>query len=98
MQFGRVYGFVTHRTITGPWLTVLLDTGRDIRIVRDEAVPAFLVDQALPWLADQLVQETIGVDLSVEGWEVIGEDTGDSNREAENTAIGRSSVWILRRP
>ena len=75
MQFGRVYGFVTRGTNDLRWLTVVLDTGREVRTIRDEAIPAMLAINDPAWLADQLVQETIGVDLAREGWEAIGEGT-----------------------
>lgn len=97
MQFGRVYGFVTSRHDRGGWLTVVLDTGREIRTVRDEAIPADLEREDPGWLADQLVQETIGVELAREGWEAIGEGTVETDDTVDVTAIATSPVWIVRR-
>lgn len=77
------------------WLTVVLQTGHDVPTVRDKAVSEHLVDKNPSWLADQLVQETIGVDLAMEGWEVIGEDRAEDL--AGEGGIGRSSTWIVRR-
>lgn len=97
MQFGRVYGFVSRTSETDRWLTVVLDTGRELRTVRDEAVqPAHLAEDSA-WLADQLVQETIGIELAEEGWEVIGEDVVEGEREGEHHAIARSSIWVVRK-
>ncbi len=97
MQFGRVYGFVTQRSPGELWLTVVLDTGREMRTVRDEAVPDALAGENPGWLADQLVQETIGVELAVDGWEAIGEGTVEGDDQVEVTAVATSPVWIVRR-
>jgi hypothetical protein len=96
VQFGRVFGFITLTSESEQWLTVILDTGRSLRNVRDEAVNPVLRSYDPVWLADQLVQETIGNELSMEGWEVIGEDPDAGEREGEHRAIARSSVWIVR--
>ena len=96
VRFGRVYGVIMRRSPGELWLTVVLDTGREIRTVRDEAVPAALSGEDPYWLADQLVQETIGVELAVEGWEAIGEGTGDAEDPVEVTAVAASPVWIVR--
>jgi hypothetical protein len=96
VQFGRVFGFITLTSESERWLTVMLDTGRSLRTVRDEAVNPDLTSKDPVWLADQLVQETIGNELSMEGWEVIGEDSVGGEREGEHHAIARSSVWIVR--
>ena len=56
MQFGRVYGFVTRGATGERWLTVSLDTGREVRTIRDEAIPPMLEANEPAWLADQLVQ------------------------------------------
>ena len=97
MQFGRVYGFVSRTSETGRWLTVVLDTGRELRTVRDEPVTPALPSADSAWLADQLVQETIGIELAEEGWEVIGEDTPEGEREGEHRAIARSAVYVVRK-
>lgn len=97
MQFGRVYGFVTPRSSGDLWLSVVLDTGREIRTVRDEAIPAALSGEDPGWLADQLVQETIGVELAVDGWEAIGEGTMETDDAVDTSAVGSSPVWIVRR-
>ena len=97
MQFGRVFGFITLTSDSDRWLTVMLDTGRSLRTVRDEAVNPSLPSHDPAWLADQLVQETIGNELSMEGWEVIGEDSVAGEREGEHHAIARSSVWVIRK-
>lgn len=97
MQFGRVYGFVTDRPTGERWLTVVLDTGRELRTVRDEAILATLASGDPGWLADQLVQETIGNELAMDGWEAIGEGTVEADDSVEVTAIAASPVWIVRR-
>lgn len=97
MQFGRVYGFVTRGTTGGRWLTVVLDTGREVRTVRDEAILMTLEANDPAWLADQLVQETIGIELAAEGWEAIGEGTTEEDQPVGVTAIATSPVWIVRR-
>jgi len=56
-------------------LTVYLETGRRLDVVRDEVLPplrpvAGAAD--LIWHADQWTQETIGTDLAEQGWEAIG--------------------------
>jgi hypothetical protein len=97
MQFGRVYGFVTQRPGGERWLTVVLDTGREIRTVRDEVIPAPL-DTADPgWLADQLVQETIGNELAGEGWEAISEGAVEAGDATDVSAVASSPIWIVRR-
>jgi hypothetical protein len=78
MRFGRVEGIV--EKVPAPRganlrLRVFLETGQQWRTVRDEIVPLLGTsgqDEDLSWQADQYTQETIGVDLAVEGWEVIG--------------------------
>ena len=97
MQFGRVYGFVTQRSATERWLTVVLDTGRDVRTIRDQAIPGELASNDPAWLADQLVQETIGVELATEGWEAIGGGTVERDDALDSPAIAISPVWIVRR-
>lgn len=97
MQFGRVYSFVTDRSTGERWLTVVLDTGREMRTVRDESISPDLVGEDPGWLAGQLVQETIGIELAEEGWEAIGEGSEDTDDPVDVTAIATSPVWIVRR-
>ena len=96
MQFGRVFGFITLTSESERWLTVMLDTGRSLRTVRDEAINPALPSHDPAWLADQMVQETIGNELALEGWEVIGEDSIAGEREGGHRAVARSSAWIVR--
>lgn len=96
MRFARVYGVVSQVAGRGRWLTVVLDTGRDMRMVRDEAVASFLEDAEPAWLADQLVQETIGNELAEEGWEVIGPGATDDSEATPGGALAVSPTWIVR--
>ncbi len=96
MRFGRVFGVVTQHTDLGRWLTVVLDTGREIRTVRDEAVSPMLAGEDPAWLADQLVQETIGNELAGEGWEVVGPGATDETSDPLTDALAVSSTWIVR--
>jgi hypothetical protein len=64
--------------------------------VRDEAVDltrygAESVD--LSWMADQLTQETLGNELALDGWEVIG--AGDPPTPAHGE-IPRSVAYAVR--
>ncbi|HVL24469.1 MAG TPA: hypothetical protein VM450_10300 [Thermomicrobiales bacterium] len=96
MQFGRVEGFLT-RTPRGELrITVLLDNGRRVATVRDDAVPTGLQGRDHAWLADQLVQETLGNELAKEGWEVIGEASSEDAEEGAS-ALARSSCYVVRR-
>ena len=78
MRFGRVEGVVVPEEDSGALLlhlTVYLESGTQLRVVRDEVIrPLRSVESVddLVWHADQWTQETIGVDLAEEGWEVIG--------------------------
>lgn len=71
------------------WFTVLLHTGEESTIVRDEHVPAALADSDPKWLIDQLVQETLGNELAEEGWEVIavGEPVKDDTVRSRNWTV-----------
>lgn len=101
MLFGRVEavavlaepadGFDTIR------ITVYLETGRKIDIVREESMPVLrpIENQAdLAWHADQYAQETISNDLAAHGWEVIG---GGEIPEPEPGAVARSATYAVRR-
>lgn len=96
MKFGRVYGVVTQNADHGRWLTVVLDTGRDVQTVRDEAVNPLLASEDPAWLADQLVQETIGNELAEEGWEVVGPGATDDEQERVSGALAVSPTWVVR--
>ncbi len=98
MRFGRVEGYVLR--VPGSedelQLTVTLETGKGIEVVREEVVPVLkpITDQALlSWHADQYTQETIGVHLAEAGWEAIG--AGDEP-EIEANAPARSLTYGVR--
>jgi hypothetical protein len=75
MRFGRVEG-VAEPTASGRFhLRVILETAEAVTVVRDAIVPALLDTEEVSgssWQVDQYTQETIGVDLAEQGWEVIG--------------------------
>jgi hypothetical protein len=76
--------------------TVILESGRVFRAVRDETVDLArygpeTVD--LWWLADQLTQETLGNELARDGWEIIG--AGDPPVAAPGE-IPRSTSYAVR--
>ena len=78
-------------------VTVYLESGRGITIVRDEELPllkAIVRPEDLAWHADQYAQETIGIELAEQGWEVIG---GGDIPEIEPGALARSAAYALRR-
>lgn len=99
MRFGRVEGFV--RRDDRPespdlLLTVSLETGRTIEVVREERLaPLRPIRTAhdLSWHADQWTQETIGVDLAEAGWEVVG--AGDVP-EPEPGMVAASATYAVR--
>jgi hypothetical protein len=99
MQFGRVDGQLRWEETCGQLalrFIALIETASGIQVARDEMVdpPADLtVHYDLNWLADQLTQETIGVDLAIEGWEVIG--AGDLPTPIDG--VGRSALYAVRR-
>jgi hypothetical protein len=101
VQFGRVEVHL-HRTNEhlrhDLRLTVVFETAQAMSVVRDATVetiqhPSGVID--LPWLADQLTQETIAVDLALDGWEVIG--SGEIS-VPESVGIARSATYTVRRP
>jgi hypothetical protein len=99
MKFGRVEGLVdvvSEGETPGLRLRVFLETNQGVRIVRDDVVPA-LTDSdgaaSLSWQADQYTQETIGVDLAAEGWEVIG---ASEVPVAEAGELARSASYAVR--
>lgn len=99
MRFGRVEGRLRPADggdSTALHFTAILESGNVFRAVRDEAVDLTrygteLVD--LWWLADQLTQETLGNELSLDGWEVIG--AGDPPAPAHDEAP-RSTSYAVR--
>jgi hypothetical protein len=100
MKFGRVEGLVEpsgsehDQTIR---LTVFLDTGDGMRIIRQDVVPplpAAPTPDDLAWQADQYTQETIGVDLAAEGWEVVGVAEA---RSTDRGGIASSATYVVRR-
>jgi hypothetical protein len=100
MQFGRVEGIVVPVTEAGEMrlrLTVLLETGSRIEVVREAIVvplrPLHTGDD-LVWHADQLTQETIGVDMAALGWEAIGVGEPPAFAPGE---LARSASYGVRR-
>ena len=100
MRFGRVEGVVEPVEVEGEVklrLTVLLETGERLEIVREEVLAAMrpaTTPAELAWHADQWTQETIGVDLAEEGWEVIG---AGELAEPERGALARSATYAVRK-
>ncbi len=99
MRFGRVEGLVEEadgEISRRLHLRVFLETNQGMRLVRDEFVAPLLgadVEGSLPWQADQYTQETIGVDLAAEGWEVIG---ASDLPDAGSGEIARSASYAVR--
>jgi hypothetical protein len=99
MRFGRVDGVLlpTGDDTSSFQLTVYLDLGSMVEIVRDEVVtlPADEADpEAISFWADQLTQETIGNELAMNGWEVV------AGGEPPSTAPGApvmSAAYVVRR-
>ena len=99
MRFGRVEGVVApvgQGEQTRLRLTVYLETGADLRVVREEElapVRPILGWDDLAWHADQWTQETVGVDLAAEGWEVIG---GGELPPPDPGQLPRSAAYAVR--
>ncbi len=89
MRFATVSGVIGIGE-DSTWFTVLLHTGDDSVIVRDESVPDGLRDSDPKWLIDQLVQETLGNELAEQGWEVIA-----VSEPVKDDAV-RSRNWTVR--
>ncbi|MCO5215166.1 MAG: hypothetical protein M9953_13625 [Thermomicrobiales bacterium] len=70
MRFGTVSG-VLGIGENERWFTVMLQTRDETVVVRDDVVPAMLEGEDSAWVIDQLVQETLGIELALEGWEVV---------------------------
>jgi len=100
MLFGRVEGTLTSEIIgsaTRYRLTVILETGQLLRVIRDEIVsPVDTLgsDITMEWYADQLTQETIGNELATQGWEAIG---GGEVPPAEPGSVARSARYAVRK-
>ena len=96
MRFGRVDGFLRVDARGELELTVNLESGRELRVVRQERVQKLRPiesDDDLRWHADQYTQETIGVDLAEQGWEVFAE--GETPPMDDSGAI-RSVGYLVR--
>lgn len=96
MIFGRVEAIAVP-TLNGIRVTVYLETGRTLQTVRDEEVALLkpvLNGNDLAWHADQYAQETIGSELALQGWEVIG---GGEIPAVEDGAVARSAAYAVRR-
>lgn len=89
MRFATVSGVIGIGERSS-WFTVLLHTGEESQIVRDDSVPDSLADSDPKWLIDQLVQETLGNELAEQGWEVIAV----SEPVKDDTV--RSRNWTVR--
>lgn len=97
MMFGRVEAVAEDVGGGQIRVSVYLETGRMLRTVRSELVPALgpvASARDLAWNADQYAQETIANELALEGWEVIG---GGEIPEAEAGAMARSATYAVRR-
>jgi hypothetical protein len=77
---------------------VVLDTGREVETVRDEAVPPLMATYDAAALADQFVLEALGNELSLEGWEVVGEADTTEEQHRMLDVVARSRTWVIRRP
>jgi hypothetical protein len=99
MTFGRVEGLaetVWRGEREHLHLRVFLETLEGVRMVRDTIVPRLAgngEESSLSWQVDQYTQETIGVDLAIEGWEVIGAGELPMVGEGE---IARSASYAVR--
>lgn len=96
MRFGRVDGFLRVDEQGELELTVNLECGRDMCVVRQERVAKLRPiesDDDLRWHADQYTQETIAVDLAEQGWEVFAE--GETPPADDSGAI-RSVGYLVR--
>ncbi len=96
MRFGRVDGFLRVSAGGELFLTVNLESGRELRIVREGAVEQLRpieTDDDLRWHVDQYTQETIAVDLAEQGWEVFAE--GDAPPQDDSGLI-RSVGYLVR--
>ena len=105
MRFARVVG-VVRPVVDGEGagtglldLVVTLDSGSRVETVRSERVPVLPVPngvEELPWLADQFTQETIGNELALDGWEVVGVAPDERDRDTAATLTGSSPMYVVR--
>jgi len=101
MRFGRVEGFgdvVLNVDRESLHLRVMLETAGGMTVVRDDVVPMLSASfdaRSLAWQVDQYTQETIGVDLATDGWEVIG---ASALPTVENGEVARSASYAVRQP
>ena len=100
VRFGRVEGVVFPEERGGESLlrlTVYLEAGERLEVVREERLspvrPLLTLDD-LAWHADQWTQETIGIELARDGWEVIGAGEVPA---PEPGALVRSATYAVRR-
>lgn len=97
-MFGRVEAVASHDQAADMlMLTVYLESGSKIEVVRDELVPLLrpiLKASDVAWHADQYAQETIANELALEGWEVIA---GGEIPEVESGSLARSASYAVRR-
>lgn len=96
-MFARVDGFVTISADGQRRVSVVLDTGREVEVVRDEDLLEDPGSQQAARLADQFVDEALANELAIEGWYVVGEadTTSETHRMMDVTARSRS--WVVRR-
>lgn len=83
MRFGTVQGVLV-QSIGGLCFTVMLTIREETVVVRDDAVPQALANEPPTWLIDQLVQETLGNELSEQGWEVIAASEDEPASEMQS--------------
>jgi hypothetical protein len=99
MRFGRVEGVVVpvvEGEVTRLRLTVVLETGQRLEVVREETLdPLRPLESAedLIWHADQWTQETLGIELAEAGWETIGAGEVPA---PEPGALARSATYGVR--
>jgi hypothetical protein len=96
MRFGRVDGFLRQGPDGALFLTVNLDSGREIRVVREGVVARLRPiesDADLRWHVDQYTQETIAVDLAEQGWEVFAEG---ETPPSDDSGLIRSVGYLVR--
>lgn len=99
MKFGRVQGhgatvIVQNETMVS--VAVTLDTGHSATVVRNETVPwlTFGPEADVSWQVDQYTQETIGVQLALEGWEPFAEDR--SQQRLSDDGLAHSALYTVR--
>lgn len=100
VDFGRVTGVVERLDDANGEvlvLTVTLETRDTVTVVRRQTLDPVRPIHGhadLVWHADQWTQETIGVDLAEQGWEVLGV----SDLEADTpSGTHRSPAYSVRR-